>query len=154
MRTHALKILTIIFISSTLTGCWGWTDARKKTIKNKCQSEKYDCDCFLKVTLDMFEAPEDYNNASDEELAKYEERLNSECKIPEDEKAADEGWKDEDIEAVLSRCPEGYDCDCYMSRVMETFPNKETYIDVVDNADESNEEFKQFEGKTLISCKL
>lgn len=152
MNKKVLKLIPILFIAFLFTGCWGWTDGRKQIIKDKCQDDKMDCDCYLKVTMDMFESPDAYNNADDETLSKYEDRVNKECKLKTEE-VAEEGWQDEDIEIIMENCPEGFDFDCYMSEVMETFKNKAEYLKVIGEG-ESNDSYKSFYAKIAGSCVL
>ncbi|MEX2485009.1 MAG: hypothetical protein WED10_10630 [Brumimicrobium sp.] len=69
-----------------LTSCGGgWNDERQTQIKNDCVSEgNYDCDCYLKTTMEVFPNPEDYNNQSDEDKTKYEEKLQA-CEVEVDD---------------------------------------------------------------------
>ena len=159
MIKKALKFSPIFILSLVLTSCWGWTDERKQKVKNKCQEEMYDCDCYLKVTLDMFESPDDYNNPSDEKLAEYEERLNSECyKDDQEQNAATDGeetWKDEDLVKIYEEhCPENHDCDCFMNKAMEHFSSMTEFSEVKNNPEANKEKSDQFKAAVLSSCKL
>lgn len=157
MIKKAVKFLPILIVSVVLTSCWGWTEGRKQKVKDKCQAEMYDCDCYLKVTLDMFESPDDYNNASDEKLAEYEEKLNTECYKEQEEKTSsgDETWKDEDLIKVRNEhCPDGYDCDCFMSIAMESFANMNEFMEVNNNPEKNKEKSDHFQASILSSCKL
>lgn len=90
------RVLSILLGSAILllTSCGGgWNEDRKTKIKNDCISEgNYDCDCFVKTTIEVFPNPEDYNNQSEEDKAKYEEKLKA-CEVEVDDSA------DEDLES-------------------------------------------------------
>ena len=62
-------ISLLLFISSCDNG--SWNDERKQKILDLCQEDFYDCECYLKTTIDVFPIPEDYNT-KDEDKSKEE----------------------------------------------------------------------------------
>ncbi len=60
-----LALLTI-----TLVSCGNpdeWNDERKQIVKDKCDSELFDCDCFLESTIEYFPNAQDYNKTLENE---------------------------------------------------------------------------------------
>lgn len=76
-RLVSLFMLGAVLVMSSCGG--GWNEEKKTKIKNDCVAEGgYDCDCYVKKTVETFKTPEDYNNKSDDAKAKYEKAL-KEC---------------------------------------------------------------------------
>jgi len=67
-----LTISLLLFISS----CGGWNDERKQKILDLCIEDAYDCDCYLKTTIEAFPIPEDYNVKLENE-EKYQEEVDA-----------------------------------------------------------------------------
>ena len=65
------KILLIGGITLALASCSGdpdeWTDERKQIVKDKCDSEIFDCDCYLETTIEYFPKAQDYNKTLENE---------------------------------------------------------------------------------------
>lgn len=65
------KILLIGGITLALASCSGdpdeWTDERKQIVKDKCDSEIFDCDCYLETTIEYFPNAQDYNKTLENE---------------------------------------------------------------------------------------
>lgn len=60
-----LALLTI-----TLVSCGNpdeWNQERKQIVKDKCDSELFDCDCFLESTIEYFPNAQDYNKTLENE---------------------------------------------------------------------------------------
>jgi hypothetical protein len=60
-----LALLTI-----TLVSCGNpdeWNEERKQIVKDKCDSELFDCDCFLESTIEYFPNAQDYNKTLENE---------------------------------------------------------------------------------------
>lgn len=55
---HNVFAISLIFL---FTSCGGWNDERKQKILDQCLEEVYDCNCYLKITIESFPNPEDYN---------------------------------------------------------------------------------------------
>lgn len=68
-----IKILSILSITILLASCSGdpdaWTDERKQIITDKCDNEVFDCDCYLKTTMEAFPKAQDYNTILGDETA-------------------------------------------------------------------------------------
>ena len=63
----------VALLSFFLMSCGGWTDARKQTVRDKCDGDIFDCDCFLKTTMDVFEDPNAYTSTLENESANQEQ---------------------------------------------------------------------------------
>lgn len=151
MYNKILPYLSILLISFFSVSCGGWNKENKQDVKDKCQAKKYDCDCYLKVTTDMFLTPEDYNNAGDKKLSSYQKRLKKDCLNKEEKNNKKQQWEDEDIGVILKKCPEGYDKDCYMSQAMSFFDNKKEFLNTLENS--NKEKMSTFNSK-IKGCKL
>lgn len=44
-----------------------WTEERKQIVKDKCDSELFDCDCFLNSTIEFFPNAQEYNKTLENE---------------------------------------------------------------------------------------
>jgi hypothetical protein len=69
-----LGLLTI-----TLVSCGNpneWNDERKQIVKDKCDSELFDCDCFIKSTIEYFPNAQDYNKTLENE-SKNQEKVDA-----------------------------------------------------------------------------
>ena len=53
-----------------------WNDERKQIVKDKCDSELFDCDCFLKSTMETFPNAQDYNTTLENE-SKNQEKVDA-----------------------------------------------------------------------------
>ena len=69
-----LTISLLLFISSCDDG--SWNDERKQKILDRCVEDIYDCECYLKTTIDAFPIPEDYNTKLEYE-DKYQEEVDA-----------------------------------------------------------------------------
>ena len=67
-------ISLLLFISSCDNG--SWNDERKQKILDQCIEDDYDCDCYLKTTIEAFPIPEDYNIKLENE-EKYQEEVDA-----------------------------------------------------------------------------
>lgn len=73
-RLVSLLMLSSVLLMSSCGG--GWNDEKKQKIKNDCIADGgYDCDCYVKKTVETFKTPEDYNNRTAEAKESYEEAL-------------------------------------------------------------------------------
>jgi hypothetical protein len=66
-------------LATTLVSCGDpneWTDERKQIVKDKCDSELFDCDCFLKSTMESFPNAQDYNTTLENE-SKNQEKVDA-----------------------------------------------------------------------------
>lgn len=61
----------LLFPLILLTACSSdpneWTEERKQVILDKCDKETFDCDCYLKVTMEMFPNAQEYNTTMEDE---------------------------------------------------------------------------------------
>ena len=67
-----MKIIYISFavLTFTLVSCGNpneWNDERKQIVKDKCDSDLFDCDCFLETTMENFPNAQDYNTTLENE---------------------------------------------------------------------------------------
>lgn len=87
-----MKTIYISFALLTigLTSCSDpneWNDERKQIVKDKCDSELFDCDCFLNSTMEYFPNAQDYNNTleneskNQEKVDKYWDKLYESCML-------------------------------------------------------------------------
>ena len=87
-----MKTIYISFALLTigLTSCSDpneWNDERKQIVKDKCDSELYDCDCFLNSTMEYFPNAQDYNTTleneskNQEKVDKYWDKLYESCML-------------------------------------------------------------------------
>lgn len=53
-----------------------WNDERKQIVKDKCDSELFDCDCFLNSTIEFFPNAQDYNTTLENE-SKNQEKVDN-----------------------------------------------------------------------------
>jgi len=73
-----MKLKNLFYASTVilLTSCSGdpneWSDERKQIVKDKCDSEVFDCDCYLKTTIDFFPNAQDYNTTLENESENQE----------------------------------------------------------------------------------
>jgi len=65
--------VSFVLLSVLLASCGGWTDARKQTVLDKCQDDLYDCDCYLKTTMEVFEDPDTYTSTLENETENGEQ---------------------------------------------------------------------------------
>ncbi|TNE56224.1 MAG: hypothetical protein EP338_01250 [Bacteroidetes bacterium] len=49
-----------------------WTEERKQIVKDKCDNDLYDCDCFLEKTVNFFPEAQDYNKTLENESENQE----------------------------------------------------------------------------------
>ena len=87
-----MKTIYISFALLTigLTSCSDpneWNDERKQIVKDKCDSELFDCDCFLNSTMEYFPNAQDYNTTleneskNQEKVDKYWDKLYESCML-------------------------------------------------------------------------
>lgn len=83
-----LKLFSIFAVAILFASCddpEAWTEERKQIVKDKCDSEMYDCDCFLKTTMESFPNAQDYNKTLENESANqakvdaYWDKLTENC---------------------------------------------------------------------------
>lgn len=70
-----LRLFTIAGSLLFLTACDDpneWTEERKQIVKDKCDSEIFDCDCFLETTVNEFPKAQDYNTTLENESENQE----------------------------------------------------------------------------------
>lgn len=73
-----MKYILFSFLSISLVtaSCAGdpdeWNDERKQIVKDKCDAEVFDCDCYLKTTMESFPKAQDYNKTMENETANKE----------------------------------------------------------------------------------
>lgn len=64
-----------------------WNDERKQIVKDKCDSELFDCDCFLNSTIEYFPNAQDYNTTleneskNQEKVDKYWDKIYESCML-------------------------------------------------------------------------
>lgn len=86
-RVFGILVGSVLILLTSCSG--GWNDERQTQIKNDCLTKgNYDCDCYLKTTMEVFEDPNDYNKQSDEDKETYAEKL-KECEVEVDDSADD-----------------------------------------------------------------
>ena len=123
MKNKIQLLFSALFLIAFLSGC-GWTDERKDKILGKCIEDRYDCDCYLKVTMERYPNPEDYN-AKSEEDQEYKEKLEIEC---------GRGWKDEEVIALYEKCDtELYDCDCGIGVIVEKYKSNASFQNAIND---------------------
>lgn len=62
--------ISLALLSFSLASCGDpneWNDERKQIVKDKCDSELFDCDCFLESTIEFFPNAQDYNTTLENE---------------------------------------------------------------------------------------
>ncbi|MCB0478881.1 MAG: hypothetical protein KDC84_11990 [Crocinitomicaceae bacterium] len=97
----------------------GWTEERKEKILSKCTEDKYECDCYLEVTMEYFKNPEDYNLKAEKDL-NYQKDLKDKCMVV--------AWKDEEFIPLYEKCnSEEYDCDCAIGKIVDGFKGKKAF---------------------------
>jgi hypothetical protein len=85
-----MKTIYISFalLTISLVSCGNpdeWNDERKQIVKDKCDSELFDCDCFLNSTMEFFPNAQDYNKTleneskNQEKVDKYWDKLYESC---------------------------------------------------------------------------
>jgi len=85
-----MKTIYISFalLTISLVSCGNpdeWNDERKQIVKDKCDSELFDCDCFLNSTMEFFPNAQDYNKTleneskNQEKVDKYWDKLYGSC---------------------------------------------------------------------------
>ena len=119
----------LISASFLLVSCGGdeWSDERKEKIMGKCNEELYDCECYLELTMESFENPEDYNKKAEKDL-EYQKQLKVKCGKQKEQSAGGDVWADEDFAPLYENCnPEEYDCDCGVGKIIETYPGKKSF---------------------------
>lgn len=70
-----LKLFSIFALALFFTSCSdpdAWDDEKKQIVKDKCDAEVFDCDCFLKTTMEEFPKAQDYNKTLENESANQE----------------------------------------------------------------------------------
>lgn len=67
-----ITLLSLLSLTLLLGACGDpneWTDERKQKVEDKCDSELFDCDCFVKKTVEFFPKAQDYNTTLENETA-------------------------------------------------------------------------------------
>ena len=85
MRTiyFSFALLTVTLVSCSDPN--EWNEERKQIVKDKCDSELFDCDCFLKSTMEAFPKAQDYNTTleneskNQEKVDAYWDKIYEEC---------------------------------------------------------------------------
>ena len=54
MKVKFLSIVSAIFLLVACSNPNEWTEERKQIVKDKCDSEMFDCDCYLETTIKFF----------------------------------------------------------------------------------------------------
>jgi hypothetical protein len=73
MKFKFLSILTIALIATACSGDPNeWTEERKQIVKDKCDDEVFDCDCFVETTVKEFPKAQDYNKTLENESQNQE----------------------------------------------------------------------------------
>lgn len=123
MKNKIQILFSALFIGAFLVGC-GWTDERKDKILGKCIEDRYDCDCYLKITMDRYPDPDDYNTKSEDD-SEYKEKLEMEC---------GKGWKDEEVVSLYEVCDtEKYDCDCGIEKIVDKYSNYSSFKNAIES---------------------
>lgn len=71
--------LSFALLTISLISCGNpdeWNDERKQIVKDKCDSELFDCDCFLESTMESFPNAQDYNKTLENE-SKNQEKVDA-----------------------------------------------------------------------------
>lgn len=71
--------LSFALLTISLVSCGNpdeWNDERKQIVKDKCDSELFDCDCFLESTMESFPNAQDYNKTLENE-SKNQEKVDA-----------------------------------------------------------------------------
>ncbi|NVK65150.1 MAG: hypothetical protein HWE22_11215 [Flavobacteriales bacterium] len=58
-----------IFATSSCSDPDAWDDEKKQVLIDKCDTEIYDCDCYVKTTVEAFPKAQDYNKTLENESA-------------------------------------------------------------------------------------
>lgn len=83
-----LKLFSVFAVAILFTSCddpEAWSDERKQIVKDKCDAEVFDCDCYLKTTIEAFPKAQDYNktleneSANQEKVDAYWDKLYEDC---------------------------------------------------------------------------
>lgn len=118
MKIALFGLITSAFLLQSC-GEDGWTDERKDKILAKCSDDLYDCDCYLEVTMESFENPEDYNKKAEKDLD-YKKELEIKCQVV--------AWQDEEFIPLYEKCnTDEYDCDCAIGKIVDTYKGKKSF---------------------------
>ena len=70
------KFLLMAATVALLSSCAGdpneWTEERQQIVKDKCDSEMFDCECYLETTIEFFQDAQSYNTVLENESENQE----------------------------------------------------------------------------------
>ena len=78
------KLFSLFAVAVLFASCDNpdeWTEERKQVLTDKCDTELYDCDCYVETTVKSFPKAQDYNktleneSANEEKIDAYYEQL-------------------------------------------------------------------------------
>lgn len=67
-----LKLFSLLAVAVLAVSCDdpnAWTDERKQIVKDKCDAEVFDCECYMKTTIETFPNAQEYNKTLENEAA-------------------------------------------------------------------------------------
>lgn len=83
-----LILFSFFAVAILFTSCGdpeAWNEERQQIVKDKCDSDVFDCDCYLKTTMETFPKAQDYNktleneSANQEKVDAYWDKLYEDC---------------------------------------------------------------------------
>ena len=129
------KYLLLGGLALIMTSCGGWGEDEEEKLHAKCKEHIYDCDCYVKTTVEFFESPDDYNDNS-EGNEKYAEALEDCMKEVEGDGEEAAGWSVADEDFLWEKCnDQEYECNCYVNTTMDFFQTAKDFEEDGDNAD-------------------
>ena len=73
MKLTLFCLLSVaFFIASCSEDPNEWSEERRKIVKDKCDSEIFNCDCFVEKTIEFFPQAQSYNKTLENESANQE----------------------------------------------------------------------------------
>jgi len=69
------KLLSIIVAGAFLTSCGdpdAWSDERKQILTDQCDTEIYDCECYVETTISEFPKAQEFDKIMSDESANAE----------------------------------------------------------------------------------
>jgi hypothetical protein len=84
MKFKLFSFLAIAILFASCDNPDEWTDERKQVLTDKCDTDLYDCDCYVETTVKAFPKAQDYNktleneSANEDKIDAYYEEL-AEC---------------------------------------------------------------------------
>ncbi|MDG1333440.1 MAG: hypothetical protein P8P74_13980 [Crocinitomicaceae bacterium] len=85
MKYKLFSFLAVAVLAVSCSDPDAWDDEKKQIVKDKCDSEVFDCDCFLETTISEFPKAQDYNktleneSSNQEKVDAYWDKLYDEC---------------------------------------------------------------------------